>query len=262
MVMVILPQSRLNLFQVEEPVYNSTSDMAQTQSKIALVTGANRGIGFEVCRQLGLAGMQVILTSRDVTKGEHAAESLHREGLQVDYHLLDVTELKQVDRIHDWVLERYGRLDILVNNAGVLLGEDQSVFSVPLDVVRTTMEVNFYGSLNLCRAFVPMMKKNGYGRVVNVSSEMGSLARMGGDSTGYRASKAALNALTCIVASEVRGYNIKVNSACPGWVRTDMGGPHATRSLAQGAATILWLATLPDDGPSGGFYKDQKIVPW
>ena len=124
------------------------------------------------------------------------------------------------------------------------------------------MEINFYGALHLCQAFVPMMKKSGYGRVVNVSSEMGSLAGMGGSSAGYRVSKAALNALTRIVASEVRGYNIKVNSACPGWVRSNMGGDHAPRSLEQGAATIVWLATLPDDGPSGGFYKDQRVVPW
>jgi NAD(P)-dependent dehydrogenase (short-subunit alcohol dehydrogenase family) len=236
--------------------------MNVTQSKIALVTGANRGIGFEVCRQLARLGMQVILTSRDAAQGRQAAEALRREVERVDYHSLDVIDPKQVERLRLWVVEHYGRLDVLVNNAGVLFGEDQSVLSVPLDIVRTTMEINFYGPLNLCRAFVPMMKKSGYGRVVNVSSEMGSLASMGGDSAGYRASKAALNALTRIVSSEVRGYNIKVNSACPGWVRSDMGGGHAPRSLEQGAATIVWLATLPDGGPSGGFYQDQKVVPW
>lgn len=233
-----------------------------TQSKIALVTGANRGIGFEVCRQLARLGMQVILTSRDATKGRQAAEILRQEVERVDFHPLDVIDPKQVERLRLWVAERYGRLDVLVNNAGVLFGEDQSVLSVPLDIVRTTMEINFFGPLYLCRAFVPMMKNSGYGRVVNVSSEMGSLASMGGDSAGYRASKAALNALTRIVASEVRGYNIKVNAACPGWVRSDMGGDHAPRSLEQGAATIVWLATLPVGGPSGGFYQDQKVVPW
>ena len=201
--------------------------MNENQGKIALVTGANRGIGYEVCRQLARLGMQVILTSRDEAKGKQATEILRREGGLVDFQLLDVIEPKQVERLRMWVVERYGRLDVLVNNAGVLFGEDQSVFSVPLDIVRTTMEINFFGPLNLCRAFVPMMKKAGYGRVVNVSSEMGSLAGMGGDSAGYRASKAALNALTRIVASEVRGYNIKVNSACPGWVRSNMGGDHA-----------------------------------
>jgi NAD(P)-dependent dehydrogenase (short-subunit alcohol dehydrogenase family) len=236
--------------------------MDDFRGKIALVTGANRGIGYEVCRQLARLKMQVILTSRDPAKGEQAADSLRREGVQVDYHLLDVIEPMQVEQLQLWVTERYGRLDVLVNNAGVLFGEDQSVFSVPLDVVRTAMEVNFFGPLLLCRAFVPIMKKTGYGRVVNVSSEMGSLARMGGDSAGYRASKAALNALTRIVASEVRGYNIKVNSACPGWVQSDMGGTHAPRSLEQGAATIIWLATLPKEGPSGGFFMDQRVIPW
>jgi NAD(P)-dependent dehydrogenase (short-subunit alcohol dehydrogenase family) len=236
--------------------------MDETQAKIALVTGANRGIGYEVCRQLARLEMQVILTSREVVKGEQAVEALRREGGQVVCFPLDVTEQKQVEHLRLWVAEHYGRLDVLVNNAGVYFGQDKSVLNAPLDVVRQTMEVNYYGPLYLCRAFVPMMKKAGYGRVVNVSSEMGSLAGMGGNSAGYRASKAALNALTRIVASEVRGYNLKVNSACPGWVRSDMGGDHAPRSLEQGAKTIVWLATLPDDGPSGGFYKDHKVVPW
>jgi NAD(P)-dependent dehydrogenase (short-subunit alcohol dehydrogenase family) len=236
--------------------------MNDTPAKIALVTGANRGIGLETCRQLARLGMQVILTSRDAAKGEQAAQILRQEGGQIAAHPLDVIDPDQVERLRLWVVERYGRLDVLINNAGVYLGEDKSVFSVPLDVIRFTMEVNFYGPLHLCRAFVPLMKQHGYGRVVNVSSEMGSLAGMGGYSTGYRASKAALNALTRILAGEVRGQNIKVNSACPGWVRSDMGGEHAPRSLEQGAATLVWLATLPDDGPSGGFFMDGKPVPW
>lgn len=236
--------------------------MTETQVKIALVTGANRGIGFEACRQLARLGMRVILTSRDVAAGERATESLRADSLQVDYYLLDVTDMQQVERLRQWLVERFGQLDVLINNAGVFLEEDKSVLRVPLDVVRTTMEVNFFGALYLCQAFVPLMKQHGYGRVVNVSSEMGSLTRMGGYNAGYRASKAALNALTRIVANEVRGHNIKVNAACPGWVRSDMGGQHAPRSLEQGAASIVWLATLPDDGPSGGFFMDEKPVPW
>jgi NAD(P)-dependent dehydrogenase (short-subunit alcohol dehydrogenase family) len=236
--------------------------MSDTQAKIALVTGANRGIGFETCRQLARLGMQVILTSRDPARGERAAETLRLEGGRIDFHPLDVTDPAQVEALRAWAVQRFGGVDVLVNNAGVYLGEDKSVFNVPLDVVRATMEINFYGALNLCRAFIPRMKQHGYGRVVNVSSEMGSLASMGGNSAGYRTSKAALNALTRILASEVRGQNIKVNSACPGWVRSEMGGEHAPRSLEQGAATLVWLATLPDDGPSGGFFMDGKSIPW
>lgn len=232
------------------------------QTQIALVTGANRGIGYETCRQLARLGMRVILTSRDAAAGERAAGSLHSEGLQVDAYRLDVTDPEQVEQLRLGVIERHGRLDVLVNNAGVFLEEDKSVLRVPLDVVRTTMEVNFYGALYLYQAFVPLMKQHGYGRVVNVSSEMGSLSSMGSYNLGYRASKAALNALTRIVANEVRGHNIKVNAASPGWVRSDMGGEHAPRSLEQGAASIVWLATLPDDGPSGGFFMDGKPVPW
>jgi NAD(P)-dependent dehydrogenase (short-subunit alcohol dehydrogenase family) len=236
--------------------------MSETQAKIVLVTGANRGIGFETCRQLARLGLQVILTSRDPAQGEQAAQILRQEGGQVEPHPLDVTFPSQVEDLRLWTIQRYGRLDVLVNNAGVYLGEDKSVFSAPLDVIRLTMEINFFGALHLCRAFIPLMKQNAYGRVVNVSSEMGSLAGMGGYSAGYRASKAALNALTRVLASEVRGQNIKVNSACPGWVRSDMGGEHAPRSLEQGAASIVWLATLPDDGPSGGFFMDGTRLPW
>jgi NAD(P)-dependent dehydrogenase (short-subunit alcohol dehydrogenase family) len=236
--------------------------METTMNKIALVTGANRGIGFETCRQLARLGLQVILTSRQLEQGEQAAEILRSEGLPVLYHRLDVSEVDQVEQLRRWVIERFGRLDVLVNNAGVYLDDRLSVLTVPLDMLRLTMEINFYGALYTCRAFVPMMKKNGYGRVVNVSSEMGSLANMAGNSAGYRASKVALNALTCILASEVHAQNIKVNSASPGWVRSDMGGPHATRSLEQGAETIVWLATLPDDGPSGGFFRDRKPIAW
>jgi NAD(P)-dependent dehydrogenase (short-subunit alcohol dehydrogenase family) len=236
--------------------------MDTMENQIALVTGANRGIGFETCRQLARLGLQVILTSRRPDQGELAAEILRREGLPVDYHPLDVTDPQQVDRLRLWILQRYERLDVLVNNAAVYLDDRKSVLTVPIDMLRLTIDTNYYGALYLCRAFVPGMKKNDYGRVVNVSSEMGSLAGMAGNSAGYRTSKAALNALTRILASEVHTRNIKVNSASPGWVRSDMGGPHATRSLEQGAETIVWLATLPDDGPTGGFFSDRKSIPW
>lgn len=236
--------------------------MSANDQKIALVTGANRGIGFETCRQLAIHGLRAILTSRDPIKGQSAAESLRREGLAVDYHALDVTDLDSIYSIYEDIQEKFGRLDVLVNNAGVYLDEGDSVFKVPMEVFRETMEVNFYGSLNLCRAFVPMMRKNNYGRVVNVSSGYGSITQMGRYTAAYRISKAALNALTRIVAAEVAGKNIKVNSMCPGWVRTDMGGSSAPRSPEKGADTIVWLATLPADGPTNGFFRDRKPIPW
>jgi NAD(P)-dependent dehydrogenase (short-subunit alcohol dehydrogenase family) len=227
-----------------------------------LVTGANRGIGLEVCRQLARQGMTVILTGRKAEAGQAAADQLRGDGLNVIFHVLDVSDPASVSRVRQFVADRFGRLDALINNAAIYPDEDVSVFDVTPDVVRHTFEINTVGPLLLCQAFVPMMRQHNYGRVVNVSSGSGQLNGMGGYTAAYRMSKAALNALTRIVASETAGHNIKVNSVCPGWVRTDMGGPRATRSVEQGADTIVWLATLPDDGPSGGFFRDRKPVEW
>jgi NAD(P)-dependent dehydrogenase (short-subunit alcohol dehydrogenase family) len=231
-------------------------------TKIALITGANRGIGFETCRQLAQRDLHVILTSRDPAKGQAAAETLRGEGHQLSYHQLDVTNLDQVATIREFVEHEFGRLDVLVNNAGVYLDEGVSVFDVSLDTMHATLETNFYGPLHLCRAFIPLMRQHNYGRVVNVSSGYGSLSRMYGREAAYRISKAALNALTRIVADEVRGHDIKVNAVDPGWVQSGMGGSAAPRSLAKGADTIVWLATLPDTGPSGCFFRDRQPTPW
>ena len=156
----------------------------------------------------------------------------------------------------------FGRLDILINNAGVYLDEGVSIFDVSLEAMRLTQEVNFFGPFHLCRAFVPMMRLKDYGRIVNVSSGYGAMVDMGARTAAYRISKLALNALTRIVADEVKGYNIKVNAMCPGWVSTDMGGPAAPRTVDEGAEAITWLATLPDDGPTGGFFRDHQPIPW
>jgi NAD(P)-dependent dehydrogenase (short-subunit alcohol dehydrogenase family) len=229
--------------------------------KIALVTGANRGIGREVCRQLAGLGLRVILTARDPEQGEAAARLMQRNGLDVAFCPLDVTDPAAVDAAQGFVERQYGRLDVLVNNAAIYPDEDFSIFDVPLITVGQTMQINFYGPLLLCRAFAPGMRRRNYGRIVNVSSESGQLSTMGASTPSYAISKAALNALTRIVAAEVRG-NVKVNAVCPGWVRTDMGGPAAPRSVEQGAEGIVWLATLPDDGPSGGFFRDRHPIPW
>jgi NAD(P)-dependent dehydrogenase (short-subunit alcohol dehydrogenase family) len=239
----------------------------QAQGRIALVTGANRGIGLEVSRQLAQQGATVIMASRDPDKGRQAAESLRQEGLAVHDQVLDVSEAGQIDAVAGFIRERFGRLDILINNAGVFLDgmpgvSYPSALEVDIGILRRTMEVNLYGPLRLCQAFVPWMRKQNYGRIVNLSSGMGQLSEMNGCCPAYRTSKTALNALTRLLADELRETNVAINSVCPGWVRTDMGGPEATRNVAEGADTIVWLATQPDNGPSGGFFRDRQTIPW
>ena len=236
--------------------------MNPTGKKIAIVSGANRGIGFETCRQLSQLGFLTILTSRDENKGKAAVELLQQEGGDLIYHQLDVAELNSITRLASYVKENFDRCDILINNAGVFLDRGKSVFDVPLEVLQETLEINFFGALNMCRAFVPFMRVHQYGRIVNVSSGMGSIANMAGYSAAYKLSKLVMNAMTRIMADEIKDINIKVNTMAPGWVRTDMGGPSAPRSLAQGADTIIWLATLPDDGQTGGFFEDRKPIAW
>jgi NAD(P)-dependent dehydrogenase (short-subunit alcohol dehydrogenase family) len=237
------------------------------QSPLAVISGASRGLGFETCRQLGRRGYRVLLTARDHAKGKAAAAALRDEGLEVGFFPLDVTDRDSVRSLAGHLETEFGRLDVLVNNAGVFLDpmppEDpsaSSVFRADIATVRYSMETNAYGPLRLCQALIPLMR--GRGRVVNVSSGMGQLAEMNGCCPGYRFSKAAINVLTRILADELRDTRIKVNSVCPGWVRTEMGGPNAERSVEEGADTIVWLATLPDDGPSGGFFRDRKPIPW
>jgi NAD(P)-dependent dehydrogenase (short-subunit alcohol dehydrogenase family) len=231
-------------------------------SPIALVTGSNRGIGLEVCRQLAQQGITTLLTSRNPSQGQAAADSLRQQGLPIHYHPLDVADPKTIHTLHRHILDQFGRLDILINNAALYLDEGVSVLHVPFDTVRTTIETNLYGPLLLCQTFIPLMRQHNYGRIVNVSSMMGALDGMGGRTAAYRLSKAALNALTLILAAELGRTNIKVNAVCPGWVKTGMGGPGAPRTVQQGADTILWLATLPDNGPTGRFFRDRRPIPW
>jgi NAD(P)-dependent dehydrogenase (short-subunit alcohol dehydrogenase family) len=230
--------------------------------RVALVSGANRGIGLETVRQLAAKRLTVVLTSRDLAAGDAAARKLAAEGLAVVARQLAVTDPASVTRLAAAVEAEFGRLDALVNNAGVYLDQGRQGVDADLDAVRQTLETNLFGAWRLCQAFLPLMRRGGYGRIVNVSSGMGQLNDMGGGSPGYRVSKTALNALTCILADELRGTGILVNAACPGWVRTEMGGREAPRSVEQGADTPVWLATLPDDGPTGGFFRDRKPIPW
>ncbi len=226
---------------------------------VALVSGANRGIGREVVRQLAVRGVTTILGSRDEEKGRTAAEGIDGE---VVVRRLDVTDEKGIQNLAHEVEEEFGRLDVLVNNAGVSMDSGRRGVNADLDVVRETLELNLFGAWRLCEAFVPLMQRNNYGRIVNVSSGMGALNEMSGGSPAYRVSKTALNALTRILASELRGSGILVNSVCPGWVRTDMGGSGASRSVEEGADTLVWAATLADNGPTGGFFRDRRPIPW
>jgi NAD(P)-dependent dehydrogenase (short-subunit alcohol dehydrogenase family) len=236
-----------------------------TELKVALVTGGNRGIGLETCRLLGRQGYRVLLTARRLDVGERAAEVLAAEGSDVRFHLLDVTDPDSIQQCVEFTKRELGRVDALVNNAGVLLDSSKrgaSVFEAKATLLRESFETNTLAPLLVAQAFMPLMNGRNYGRIVNVSSGMGQLAEMGGQYPGYRISKTALNAITCILAKELEGTNIKVNSVCPGWVRTDMGGPNAPRTTEEAAASVVWLATLPDDGPSGGFFRDRRRIPW
>src|SRR5215216_5934120 len=228
-------------------------------ARVALVSGGNRGIGLETCRQLAARDIAVILGSRDEESGRAAAEGLSGD---VVVHQLDVADGKSVDRLATFVEDEFGRLDVLVNNAGISNDEGQRGIDADLDRVREALEANLLGAWRLCEVAIPLMQRNGYGRIVNISTGLAALEDMGGGSPAYRVSKTALNALTRILASELRGSGILVNSVCPGWVRTDMGGSDASRSVEEGADTPIWAATLTNNGPTGGFFRDRRSIPW
>lgn len=233
--------------------------------RVALVTGANRGIGFEIGRQLGGLGYTVIVTARDAERGEKAAQTLREQGIEALSHPLDVTAPEDVAKTVRFVEDEVGRLDVLVNNAAIAIDPQDVLAEVEIDVLRRTLETNLLGALRCCQAVLPLMKRQEYGRIVNVSSGRGSFTRLASGASGgpcYRISKTALNAVTVILASETEGTNILVNAMTPGWVRTRMGGVKAPLSTAEGADTAVWLATLPDGGPSGGFFKDRQEFPW
>ncbi|MGH3089363.1 MAG: SDR family oxidoreductase [Rubrobacteraceae bacterium] len=229
------------------------------EKRIALVSGGNRGIGLEICRQLAGKGLVVLLGSRDEEKGREASEKLFGE---VHVRRLDVTSQESVDSLIASIRDELGRLDVLVNNAGVANDRGQSGIEADLDRVRDALEANLLGAWRLTEAVVPLMRENGYGRIVNISSGLGAISEMGGGSPAYRVSKAGLNALTRIFASELRGTGVLVNSVCPGWVQTDMGSSGAPRSVEDGADTPVWAATLPNNGPTGGFYRDRRPIDW
>ncbi|MFI7637808.1 SDR family oxidoreductase [Nonomuraea sp. NPDC049400] len=225
-------------------------------TRVCVVTGANRGIGLEVARQLALAGDTVVLTARDPRKAEKAAAGLSGA---VEPRQLDVSDPGSVESFaHELAHER---VDVLVNNAAIHYDTWQRACSADLGVVQEALDTNLFGAWRLTQALLPLLRASGHGRVVNVSSEIGSLASMGAGTPAYAVSKVALNALTKMLAAELRGEGILVNAVCPGWVATDMGGLGG-RPVAEGAKSVLWAADLPDGGPTGGFFRDGHALPW
>ena len=236
--------------------------MADKTTRIALVTGANRGIGLEVCRQLAERGFAVVLTARDAEKARAAANKVKSAG-QVEPAVLDVSDERSIARAAAEISNRHDHLDVLINNAGINYDTWETAENADIDVtVAETIRTNLLGPWRICQAFLPLLRKSRAGRIVNVSSESGSLTEMGAGPPAYQVTKAALNAFTRTLAGELRGARILVNAVCPGWVATDMGGAGAPRSVKEGAASIIWAATLPDNGPTGGFFRDGKPLPW
>jgi NAD(P)-dependent dehydrogenase (short-subunit alcohol dehydrogenase family) len=244
--------------------------MSTSDKKIALITGANKGIGYEIARQLGKRGYLVLVGSRDKKRGQAATDRLRAEGIDAYLQILDVTHQPSLARAHDFIRNEYGRLDVLVNNAGVAHDKVLKPSEIPLDTVREVFEPNFFGVIAVTQALLPLLRKSAAGRIVNLSSSLGSLTTLSdpvafeGDFRllGYGASKSALNMFTVQLAHELRGTPIKVNSAHPGWIKTEMGGPEAPGTVEEGADTPVWLATLSADGPTGGFFAERKPMPW
>ncbi len=241
--------------------------MSQTK-KIAVVTGTGKknGLGFATSDALAKKGYTVVMVARDTKQLESFITPLKKEGLSVEAFQCDITNDSQVKKLADHVSSTYGRLDVLVNNAGVFLDSmdpaQSSILTADLNTVARSIDINTVGALRMIQAFTPLMKKSGGGNIVNVSSGMGQLSEMNGSFASYRISKTALNAVTKIFSEELNDDKIHVNSVCPGWVRTEMGGDGADRSLEEGIQGIVWAATLPTDGPTGGFFRDGEKLDW
>ena len=228
---------------------------------VVVVTGGNRGIGFEICRQLAARGANVILTARKPAAGAAAIKKLAAEQLAASFVPLDVTDAQSIAALRDAVNDQHGRLNVLINNAGIIAKGEAPALQVELATVRTTLETNALGPLHLAQALAPLLKRSKSARIVNMSSGMGALNDNDGGYAAYRISKTALNAVTVILAAELRGA-VAVNAVCPGWVKTDMGGPHATRDVAEGADTAVWLALDAPQSLTGKFVRDRKVISW
>lgn len=247
--------------------------MTQQKVKVALITGANRGIGFETAKGLAALGITVILGTRDIIKGQAAAQQLQDLGFKAEAIEYDANQSQSADSVYEYIDEHYGKLDILVNNAGMLqeqlMGKNNST-SVSADVLQQTFQTNLFAVIALTQKLLPLIKKAPAGRIVNLSSILASLTLHSmpkspidpAKAFAYNASKTALNAYTIHLARELRDTNIKVNSAHPGWVKTSVGGANAPMEVEDSAKTSIQLATLNDDGASGGFFHDGEALPW
>jgi NAD(P)-dependent dehydrogenase (short-subunit alcohol dehydrogenase family) len=240
---------------------------------VALITGANKGIGLETARQLAQKGIHILIGARDADKGEAAAQQLQAEGYLTEFLLLDVTQPQSVRAAAQAVADKHGQLDILINNAGINPEYPQGLFTIealPFELLMQIYQTNVFGAFLTTQAFLPLLRQSPAGRIVNTSSSAGSLAEQSDPSSlyygintlGYNASKTALNALTVQVAKQLSDSAVKINSACPGWVQTDMGTAAAPRTVAEGASIIIELATLPSDGPNGGFFNEDGMIAW
>ncbi|WP_270180023.1 SDR family oxidoreductase [Alkalihalobacillus sp. CinArs1] len=230
-------------------------------TKTALVTGSNRGIGFEIARQLGKQGVTVLMTARDKDKGVKAMKDLKDEGLDVHFYELDITSDSSIKHLYSEVYKDFHKLDILINNAGIFIDQDFTVLELDRETLSKTMETNTYGPLYLTQALISLLKNSEDGRVINVSSGLGSGNSIGESHPAYSLSKAALNIVTIQLADALRDKGIKVNAMCPGWVKTAMGGEGAMRSVTDGADTAVWLS-LGDVTTTGKFYRDRKEIDW
>lgn len=235
--------------------------------KVAIVTGANKGIGYAVARELAKDHL-VILTARNKKKGKDAKEKLSKEGIEVDFFALDVTKENDIKKLKNYVEKKYKRLDVLINNAGILV-DGKNAMTPNEDIMKITKKqlvdsfaTNTIAPLLISQALLPLMKKNGYGRIVNISSGAGQLSEMDCWAPAYSISKTALNAVTKVLSESVSHHEIKVNSVCPGWVRTDMGGSTADISPEESAKHIVWVANLPRNGPTGKFFRFKKEIKW
>lgn len=243
-----------------------------TDQRIALVTGGNRGIGLEIAIQLAERGLAVLIGSRQGRPGSETDDAIVERGVgeMIRHVPLDVTDQASIDGLPAFFAREFGQLDVLVNNAGISIDAWTPLGEMTDAVLEETLQTNLFGVHRVSRTLLPLLRRSPSARIVGVSSTLGSISDIGDPDSpygqvvcpAYRISKAALNAWTATLARELSGTTIKVNAACPGWVRTRLGGDQAPRSVAEGADTPVWLATLPDDGPSGGFFRDRKRIPW